>query len=431
MKYTTGSNTLNIKPKSEGGDSVWKGFVKVRDTFAQWGPMLTQDTEKIPAPSDAVPKGPGTPAPGTSNAYSREDHVHPLNLSDAVPKGPGTPAPGTSNAYSREDHVHPLNLSDATNSASSTVGASSKAVKAAYDKASAASAQAETVKGNYTGNGGNIAPKDLPTYTVQFNMMSEDMPNQATLYKDCLLMNCYVNSDVHSKTLFAISKPTKQAEASSIPVQAWIAHAYKDAENWQTRIASLVTSEGGTIEKGPLVFQPGSRKTLPSGFNSWAANLWFYGGSSALYHDDSGLFLGFHSDKNIYIGNSKDGKFYANINETGIHCNADSANKLNTARTIDGIPFDGTRNITLPNTGVISSSINASGYVKFACGLILQWGEINYTTTVVFPIAFPNSCYSITALADAKRDVYVKVLSATQAQISDSNIKAYWLAIGH
>ena len=415
MKYTTGSNTLNIKPKSEGGDSVWKGFVKVRDTFAQWGPMLTQDTEKIPAPSDAAPKGPGTPAPGTSNAYSREDHVHPLNLSDA------------------------------TDSASSTVGASSKAVKAAYDKASAASAQAKTVKGNYTGNGGNIAPKDLPTYTVQFNMMSEDMPNQATLYKDCLLMNCYVNSDVHSKTLFAISKPTKQAEASSTPVQAWIAHAYKDAENWQTRIASLVTSEGGTIEKGPLVFQPGSRKALPSGFNSWAANLWFYGASSALYHDDSGLFLGFHSDKNIYIGNSKDGKFYANINETGIHCNADSANKLNTARTIDGIPFDGTRNITLPNTGVISSSLGTKGYVKFACGFILQWGGTDGIVAgteghggvkymrAAFPIAFPNRCDNIIVFANTSggSKAYATDFTTTYVDITPVSTGTYWLAIGH
>ena len=401
MKYTTGSNTLNIKPKSEGGDSVWKGFVKVRDTFAQWGPMLTQDTEKIPAPSDAVPKGPGTPAPGTSNAYSREDHVHPLNLSDA------------------------------TNSASSTVGASSKAVKAAYDKASAASAQAETVKGNYTGNGGNIKPKDLPTYTVQFNMMSEDMPNQATIYKDCLLMNCYVNSDVHSKTLFAISKPTGQAEASSTPVQAWIAHAYKDAENWQTRIAQVLTSEGGVVDKGNIVFSNNSAVNIPYDFNSWRCNLWFSGALSGLYHMDSGQLIGFHSNKKIYFGDAQAGVYYGNIDKDGIHCNADSANKLNTARTINGVPFDGTRNITLPNTGVISSSINVNGYVKFACGLILQWGKINYTTTVVFPIAFPNSCYSITALADAKRDVYVKVLSATQAQISDSNIKAYWLAIGH
>lgn len=50
----------------------------------------------------------GAGAVGSANAYSREDHRHPLNVSASNPLGMGAASPGTSGNYARADHVHPL-----------------------------------------------------------------------------------------------------------------------------------------------------------------------------------------------------------------------------------------------------------------------------------------------------------------------------------
>jgi hypothetical protein len=42
-----------------------------------------------------------------------------------------------------------------------------------------------------------------------------------------------------------------------------------------------------------------------------------------------------------------------------------------------------------------SASLGASGYQKFASGMIMQWGNTN-TATTSFPISFPTACLSIT-----------------------------------
>lgn len=61
--------------------------------------------------STTVPVVDGTAAVGTSTAYARSDHKHPLNVSTTVPVVDGTAAVGTSTAYARSDHKHPLNVS--------------------------------------------------------------------------------------------------------------------------------------------------------------------------------------------------------------------------------------------------------------------------------------------------------------------------------
>ena len=50
-----------------------------------------------------------------------------------------------------------------------------------------------------------------------------------------------------------------------------------------------------------------------------------------------------------------------------------------------------------------NQSLSANGYQKLPGGLIIQWGGLNITTgtVVTFPIAFPNTLYSVTAAQGA------------------------------
>ena len=47
--------------------------------------------------------------------------------------------------------------------------------------------------------------------------------------------------------------------------------------------------------------------------------------------------------------------------------------------------------------GIVAYSLNQNGYIKFGCGLILQWGYSN-STEVTFPIAF-RECYAVVSNA--------------------------------
>jgi hypothetical protein len=54
--------------------------------------------------------------------------------------------------------------------------------------------------------------------------------------------------------------------------------------------------------------------------------------------------------------------------------------------------------ITAGGGGIIAASLAANGYVKFANGLIIQWGIGNTHSNIYFPIAFPNICCSFNAM---------------------------------
>lgn len=78
------------------------------------------------SPGSAMPKvDSGTGVVGTANAYSREDHQHPLNVSSADPEMDGAETPGDSTAYARSNHVHPRDTSKAERSAVTESGADS------------------------------------------------------------------------------------------------------------------------------------------------------------------------------------------------------------------------------------------------------------------------------------------------------------------
>lgn len=79
--------------------------------------------------------------------------------------------------------------------------------------------------------------------------------------------------------------------------------------------------------------------------------------------------------------------------------NADSATD---ADKIDGYhASDLLDKITAANTGIVAASLTENGYVKFANGLILQWGNgvlpsSDNWNEIKFPIKFPNACYTTT-----------------------------------
>lgn len=92
--------------------------------------------------------------------------------------------------------------------------------------------------------------------------------------------------------------------------------------------------------------------------------------------------------------------FFSTVTHDGVAKwlgNANTATKLETARTINGVAFDGTENITIKAGGIVDSLLAQNGYVKFANGLILQWGK--YTNSgndrvITYPIAFSELYYA-------------------------------------
>lgn len=113
--------------------------------------------------------------------------------------------------------------------------------------------------------------------------------------------------------------------------------------------------------------------------------------------------------------------------QTSVTGNAGSATKLATARTINGVAFDGTTNIETPtatettagkakiattaiaqagtnDTDIITalklkqsftSQHSNTGWEKLPDGLIIQWGLAAVGATTPFPIAFPTACYQV------------------------------------
>ena len=93
------------------------------------------------------------------------------------------------------------------------------------------------------------------------------------------------------------------------------------------------------------------------------------------------------------------------------------------------------------NGGIIAASLNTNGYVKFANGLILQWGawsgSYQVSSTVTFPLGF-NACYSVvlTPVYNSTGSDY-NDFDAHILSIGTANFKAWvnqaayrWIAIG-
>ncbi len=84
------------------------------------------------------------------------------------------------------------------------------------------------------------------------------------------------------------------------------------------------------------------------------------------------------------------------------------------------------------------NSLAAHGYQKFAGGLIVQWGQDTMIasspgTTITFPLAFPNACFSVLLVAyGGAATTEVLSQSATSfAGINGAGTANNWIAVGH
>ena len=83
--------------------------------------------------------------------------------------------------------------------------------------------------------------------------------------------------------------------------------------------------------------------------------------------------------------------------------------------------------------GIISSSLQENGYIKFSNGIVLQWG-----TGKTFPIAFSNKCLHVSATiggvygsdGHANDDILVTSLSKT-GYSTYRNKQTKFFAIGY
>lgn len=91
--------------------------------------------------------------------------------------------------------------------------------------------------------------------------------------------------------------------------------------------------------------------------------------------------------------------------------------------------------------GITAASLTANGYVKFANGFIMQWGELEYGTnaykTKTFNINFQTSCYFVViqrytrdGLDGYGVEVFAKAVDLSQFTYYETAYPGRWLALG-
>ena len=88
--------------------------------------------------------------------------------------------------------------------------------------------------------------------------------------------------------------------------------------------------------------------------------------------------------------------------------------------------------------GIVAALLEQNGYVKFANGLILQWGKCNAGTQFSFPIPYKIKCYAITfgVHYDSSQYGYNQVVSyntlgfTMYQALGTGNIASMWISLG-
>lgn len=138
----------------------------------------------------------------------------------------------------------------------------------------------------------------------------------------------------------------------------------------------------------------------------------------------------------------------SDITISDISGNAGTATRLQTARRINNVLFDGSGDITI-SAGMSQTdgdnryqqkntvSKAANGWFKdTSTGMIIQWGYLSSASSgLTFPTAFPSACTSITitnAHGRANYSIALNTLSNTGATFySENNGNMYWTAVGY
>lgn len=90
------------------------------------------------------------------------------------------------------------------------------------------------------------------------------------------------------------------------------------------------------------------------------------------------------------------------------------------------------------NGGIIAAYLATNGYVKFANGLILQWGTFMLNNGFVYPISFSSQCYAVVILSNQNSTRYTNVgctskttTKATFAVDNDGSHSYQAIAVGY
>ena len=110
---TVPSSWSSTRPAPEQGKYSWTKTTLTFDTgTTTYYTAAYQGIDGTGSPGAATPLADsGAGVVGTANAYSRQDHQHPLNVpSSGTPEADGTATSGDAVTYARSNHVHPLNV---------------------------------------------------------------------------------------------------------------------------------------------------------------------------------------------------------------------------------------------------------------------------------------------------------------------------------
>lgn len=213
-------------------------------------------------------------------------------------------------------------------------------------------------------------------------------------------------------------------------------------------------SVSGTAEKangltGNLVF-PDIGNVATSNKISWngstdGADIYYQTTAS----DQGNLVLNLRDNPNCYLRIACNGAFksYFSPNDGNFHGNVNgNADNATNADTVDGYHASDILNrITAANTGgIVAASLTENGYVKFANGLILQWGFVSNTKAaknydITFPVSFASACFGVhntyfksSGEAGKSGDNWDTVAKITKygCQLSADNQNVFWTAIG-
>jgi hypothetical protein len=100
---------------------------------------------------------------------------------------------------------------------------------------------------------------------------------------------------------------------------------------------------------------------------------------------------------------------------------------LPSGSTVAASPATGDRTTLLATMAKFADEFAASktaeGYQKLPSGLIIQWGQVgsiagNGNATMTYPMAFPNACFSVVAIAGAN-NIGQPAISGVNASISN------------
>lgn len=366
-----------------------------------------------------------------------------------------------------------VQLSSATDSTSESMAATPKAVKLVFDLAN----------GKYTAQDATTTRKGIVQLSNATNSTSEVL---AATPKAVSAAVKEIKETLGTASGANVVTSMTDTTAGRVPVVGWMGWGVGNSGSgcpisggidyvseptgiWQTTNETTTgTFPPNTSHYGTLYRMRGSANDV--------SQLYFPGASVAnggniYYRQYNAVSMTWGSWYKVYSEFSKPTP--ADVGALASNGNAVSASKLLTARTISGVPFDGTSNITLSagNVGaytkaesdgrfqpkgnyytkdesdarfqkINTSSKAANGWFKDTnTGMIIQWGIQssggNGTFGVTFPVAFPSAAVSVSMTRNASNDsptcsVYnVSRTGFTARQADGGSGGSYWMAIGY